>query len=504
MNESSRLIPSRMIEQSNEAIKLLQEDNRRLRVANQKMHAFINDNSINSKGFNNLKIKMGDYRKANDALIKANTADIIDHQKLIKLVGNERLIGSTILNRIEQRKARRNFLESRLHHYTRLRDNPIFWDNLLFRKINSGIEATARVMVWKYENLLDINNEILHNWEQKIVKYNEIEQATKELFTTGCELRVEAERGIGHIRQASAGLPNTFNSSALNSWRTNILAKKETVRDSIIKAITSMDRDKLIEIFGAVDSKGNLFGYNWALLRGLNLETISAIIKAIEGEEAFNIILQMVNSQKTILERDGIAWAGYEIELLLEQLQDYRIMQNLLPFIKDERFSPDTWASLSTISDREDLLREFMNTITNVFGVSAPTLNITYLESLYGSFEPISRTIELRYQLIRDATNENRARQAYRLFGTVIHELRHLYQFEAKENPERFMVSPPTLKAWEQNWGDEGSGYKMPSSDGWDAYLNQILEIDARKIQSIFNDWARNEHNLRWPQGGSR
>jgi len=225
MNENSRLIPARIITQSNAAINKLQADNELLRAARTAMGGFIGDGTNYSRGINNLKRKMEDYQRVGDGFIQANDADIVDHQKLINLVGDQELFGSDILRQIRDCLNNRGFYNRRIDHYQSVRNNTswaqrnlAFWDWTYSRARNSQRN---------YENLRDINNEILARYEQKRDRYNEIEQATRELFTTGCELRAKAKLGVGHIRQATAGLPHSFESDALSAWRTDIQVKKE-------------------------------------------------------------------------------------------------------------------------------------------------------------------------------------------------------------------------------------------------------------------------------------
>ena len=509
MDRNSVLIPSRMKAQLNEIIRHLQENNEYLSTLIQAIDSFIQDDSINSRGFNNLKIKMGDYKVAVEAAMKANSSNIIDSQKLINLVGDVPLIGAVILERIEREEERRSFFKRKVEQFQRLRDAPVFESNsLILSPMASIIQARAESLFWVYSGLLNSVNETLHNLNLQVEKYNEIEAASKYFYSDADQLLSEVRRGAYSIRQASGGFPYTFESGALTAWRKSVVNQKDNVRNRI----ASLDRDKLIQLFGIVDHHGNFVSYNWNALRGLDVNTIKNIIKAIEGKDTLNHILQMVSNQKAILDRDGIAWTGYELELLLEQLHDYQLMQHILSILNDGHFSPAKWVSLRSAHEREELLKEFHAKIYRFFGINTPPLLLIKdmargrEGSFFGGLNE-DRNIELHFPLLGvideiDSDHEARrevADQAFRLFGSIIHELRHLSQLKAMEHPEVFMVSPPTLRAWEQNWGVEGSGVKFPTVECWGAYLNQILELDARRIQAVFEDWALREYGLEWP-----
>ena len=275
MNENSRLIPSRMIAQSNAAINKLQADNELLRVARSAKDAFIGDGTNYSQGINNLKRKMEDYQRVCDAFIQANDVDMIDHRKLIGMVGEYDLIGSEILQQIRECLTNRDFYNGRIAHYQGVR-NDTTWRNRLnpFDWTYSNARRNQR----RYEGLRDINNEILAKYVAKRERYEEIERTTREFFTTGCELRAKAKLGIGHIREASPGLPNSFQSDALATWRTDISTKKENALERI------MDR------FAVRDENGNVIDYNWEIMRELDYDTLLIIIRKIEGEEAYQAI----------------------------------------------------------------------------------------------------------------------------------------------------------------------------------------------------------------------
>ena len=206
---------------------------------------------------------MEDLTRVADAFTKANDADIVDHQKLINLVGDEVLIGADILRLLRQATHERGHFEERIDHYRRIQNNVTALDRL---NPIDWTYSTARRRVRRYEGFRDLANEIIAELERKIDKYNEIEQATKELFIISRELREQAKLGLGHIRVAAAGLPNSFYSTALTSWRADISVKKDNAVQHIINRVIEKDDD------------GNIIGYNWEKLMTLDNETLTSVL----------------------------------------------------------------------------------------------------------------------------------------------------------------------------------------------------------------------------------
>ena len=493
MNENSKLIPSQIIAQSNSAIRKLQDDNELLRQAREAMDAFIGDGTNYSAGINNLKRKMEDYQKVADAFIQANDADVMDHRKLISLVGEHDLIGSHILRQIAGRTRGRGIYEGRIDHYTRLQNDANFMQHI--RNFFSWFGGSSfGQSIRRYERLLANNNEILSNYEQKATRYNEIEQATKELFAIGSQLRVKAKLGIGHIRDASAGLPTSFQSDALYAWRSSVLVKKEEAANIKEQALNEFIRQFLIK-----DDDGNIIGYNWELLGDLNYDALLAGIKLLGVD--YNMILEMLVAQKAILPNYGVDWEGYERYLLLEKLKNYWMMQQLGIVIADERFSIYNWRDLST-GERKDLLQEFMDEIVNIFGIevnpeiqffNTPSADNRILLGTYlhrrgiGPFRRTVREVSLNEWVVEHANDDFSHEQ---LFRTILHELRHGYQNSTVDNPELFIVSPPTTQAWEINL----SNYISPSQN-FAAYEAQIVEVDAKNKEQA---WCE-VRGCRWP-----
>jgi len=256
MDHNSRLIPSRIVEQSLAAISKLQTDNERLRVSITAIDRFINDNTNHTRGLRNLRSKMDDYRTATNAMILANDADIHDHQKLRLLAGsiNVNLNGLTIIRNRDCRLTAIHNLEGQIAHYRGIRFS--WWEHLFLGTWVAEQAMANNSKIREYERLLGLAQEALARWEAKEQQYNDFETATKELFTEGSALRAAAERGISYITGAS-GFPNSYHSDGLASWRSDIQVKKDDVIGCIIERLVIRDE------------AGNIIDYNWDEIEAL-------------------------------------------------------------------------------------------------------------------------------------------------------------------------------------------------------------------------------------------
>jgi len=248
LNENSRLIPSRIIAQSNAAISKLQADNELLRASITAINQFINDNTNQTQGLSNLRLKMEDYQTATNALILANDTDIEDHQKLITYVGaiDVNLNGLTIILNRDCRSTAIHRINGQIQHYQNIRPH---WAETLIPiiGISRAIERN-RIdgIIREYNRLLGLAQETLAKWEEREQMYNDIETATKGLFIEGPALRAAAERGINYITSA-ANLPYSYNSDGLISWRRDIFIGKNQ--------------------FAILDENGRIISYDWDAIR---------------------------------------------------------------------------------------------------------------------------------------------------------------------------------------------------------------------------------------------
>jgi len=240
------------------------------------------------------------------------------------------------------------------------------------------------------------------------------------------------------------------------------------------------------------------------------------VIERTEGPEGVEAILGLLERQRETLENWGVQiLPRHERDLLLEAMQDHRIMEQIRPIAEDPRFSAEVWANAS-VEERQALLEEFMALITPIFGVDINMSIDFFVVDLFDRYgEPANignprgnfragengGTVGINTWWLDPDRVPNELRSAiddsasHVLFRTVIHEVRHAYQYAAINNPGDFMISGPTLEAWESNFPPDGH-YISRGNQRWDGrgeytrddYLSQPIECDARKIQDIWDD----------------
>jgi hypothetical protein len=174
----------------------MESNNEALRVVNTALEAITTDNTNESAAFTHLRWKMHDYQVAVDGFINANNADIIDHRRLIDIVGGRDLIGSQILQQLEINTRDRTYAITMIEHYRQVRNSVEWW-----QKINpfDWTYSNARRNQRCFEAIRNTTDEIIRYLNQKIEDYGRIEQASRNLFTVGRELRSATKRGIDYI-----------------------------------------------------------------------------------------------------------------------------------------------------------------------------------------------------------------------------------------------------------------------------------------------------------------
>jgi len=228
MNEESRLEPGRIIEQANEAIRILHEANSRLEASRAPMTALIDDNTLVTRAINLLKQKKRDTRRIIDALILANLTDIRDYQRLIALVSqvDGNINGRLTLLLLNQTENNINFTGQRLDRARRNLNSQIAFPHLA-----TMTDQALRNMIRQYERALGELVALRNHLNSRIELFNHIELESRLLFKEADELRDHAMNGFEMIHQASADLPNSFSHPGLSEWRSTLETKKENLDD---------------------------------------------------------------------------------------------------------------------------------------------------------------------------------------------------------------------------------------------------------------------------------
>ena len=239
LTASSKLFPTMITAQCNEVIGKLQRNNEVLGEIKKAMTAFMCDETNHTQGISNLKLKMIDYTKTVNLLSNANDEDIADCRKLIALVaGVPDIYGELVLRQIYDRTRDKDFYRRRIDYFAQAR-REIPWYSR-WNPFNRDY-TNARNSQNDYQRLYDDNENILEKYKEREETFNRIEKASKNFFTIGCGMREAAKSGVGYIRDASPGLPYSFESPSLYQWRSDARLKESDAANRLVNRLVSFD-----------------------------------------------------------------------------------------------------------------------------------------------------------------------------------------------------------------------------------------------------------------------
>lgn len=270
------------------------------------------------------------------------------------------------------------------------------------------------------------------------------------------------------------------------------LAISTSQRDEFIQQLNSIESDLLDEAVKA-SNLGKALEYIVNKYEKID----QTIIEFGKGKRSiadyFNAKLK--DAGLTLLKWLGLDDDYYRFEINYEKYDEARSQEKLMDqymqaiianMLKGDKYSEKTWNAAS-IEKRKDMLGEFIQELDYIMGTGVDT-NIIYEEMTnkdgtvsgtrgYFSYPPKTVTINENYL---QQSNAN----SYMIMRTMIHEMRHAYQREAIAEPENFKVSQKTLKHWEDNFNN----YKNVEKYGYDAYVSQSVEYDAKSFAEQYQD----------------
>lgn len=177
-----------------------------------------------------------------------------------------------------------------------------------------------------------------------------------------------------------------------------------------------------------------------------------------------------------ILDSEGIdKYGGDYVDpgIEAEQAQNEMMRRRINDLFDSGYFSDERWNSASA-EERVQMLNSFKNVLNGIYGINV-TADIAFFEgeeSLCGYYQSSDNKVYLN---VNSLTNRSREE----VMNTIVHEMRHAYQYQVINDPGSYIVSEETARAWEQNWSDENYITYDPALDNYDDYYNQPLEADA-------------------------
>ena len=168
-------------------------------------------------------------------------------------------------------------------------------------------------------------------------------------------------------------------------------------------------------------------------------------------------------------------------EKLREALQDHYMSYTAQGFLKRKEYSEATWNKAS-LEERKAMLTGLLGELNALMGLNVTTYDFSNLGgSTRGLYDTSTNTVTINLDYIDPA---NGISDSYMVMRTMIHEMRHAYQYAAVNNPDQFNVSAETRQQWADNFND----YKDADTYGYTEYVQQPIEYDAKRFAGQYND----------------
>ena len=171
---------------------------------------------------------------------------------------------------------------------------------------------------------------------------------------------------------------------------------------------------------------------------------------------------------------EDIEYEAFSFTREEEKEFDLMVQENIMEFISQEEYSWIQWLKY-TPEEKKELLIELAEYVCGQLGIPIPMIEYTEVLKPAGRFiyddsdeNNIKRTIQIPAANIGNGA-------ANGVVETLIHELRHGYQWEVIMNPNLYVVSEETIAEWENNLNPE----TYVGSIQEDLYRAQAVEWDA-------------------------
>jgi len=205
------LDPAEIKAQCREAIDNLSEVSSKTMVIEQKLDAFINNNELEGKAFDALKQQIADYKTVLQSIRSLIKYNISEYKTLMSSVGDKVLDGDKILKGQEYARNMTHAYEDRAKH---CRENAVTYAAI---SVYSESQITRASL---YDHLANNSRRMLEIWEEKEQKYYDIENATKNLFSTGDSTAEQINAALSDLGKSFRA--GAFHPNLAASWRTKL------------------------------------------------------------------------------------------------------------------------------------------------------------------------------------------------------------------------------------------------------------------------------------------
>ena len=278
------------------------------------------------------------------------------------------------------------------------------------------------------------------------------------------------------IRSLSDKLKDVNNNlGIMGSQSSQIRAALNGINQSLLD-----DAAKASSFHGALLKIANAYKQNEKEILGMSsgILTGSKDMQDVAGSGEFGYI----NSFSRLIETlELISRYWDDEEKLNEAIHDRYMSYSAQDLLKKTAYSEETWNKAS-LEERKEMLVSFLAELNALMGINVAYCEFSHLkESTRGQYSNKKNIVRINLDYI-DPAKENS--DSYKIMRTMIHEMRHAYQKAVVDHPDQYKVSAETRQQWADNFND----YKDPYKDGYDAYVEQPIEYDAKSFAGQYND----------------
>lgn len=210
-------------------------------------------------------------------------------------------------------------------------------------------------------------------------------------------------------------------------------------------------------------------------------------------EDAQKAVESMIRTFRDLLVTLGIVKAekqtrtpGEEVTEAQQREMDRYMQNEIEEILKKDRYSEEVW-NAADLEERKDILNEYLQEVAAVMGLQIGPINFELTEGtddgyLMGSYSDTLNRVTINTWVMQDNVPNS-----YALLSTIVHEMRHAYQYAACENPDQFVVTEETIESWQNSFDN----YKdveafmnegMEWEEAFESYRGQSVEEDARSF----------------------
>ncbi|WP_298069902.1 hypothetical protein [uncultured Mailhella sp.] len=259
---------------------------------------------------------------------------------------------------------------------------------------------------------------------------------------------------------------------------TPLYVRLQTVNDALLEEAAKMDslEDALRHIINTYSNSEN------RILEFLGAGSSEKTTNAEDNEADESIFKRFIDWIKSLFGwKEETKEEPLSITREQEKEHDLYMQNEIFALLETPAYNKETW-SRATVEQRKDILQNYLAELSTIYGVKISSeIDFCHLgTSTRGQYSPNSKQVTINEDYLSRT-------DSYQIMQTMIHEMRHAYQYAAVEDPGSYNVSAETIEQWKNNFAP-GNYY---SGDDYSRYVSQPIEYDAKNFAKQYNDLAR-------------